>query len=122
MVAQSKMLETFMQTSQRQQQQLMEATQSQQATTNQLLQTLSSLMASMVPGANSPATAGSHPPSQSSATSSDTAMQNTAPLSSTHCQTNDQPHQTHLLIATKTRLPKPRTPTCSTPKIIRIKT
>ena len=82
MAAQSKMLETFMQTSHRQQQQLMEATQSQQATTNQLLQTLSSLMASMVPGANSPATTGSHPPSQSSAPSSDTAMQNTVPLSS----------------------------------------
>jgi hypothetical protein len=36
----------------------------------------------MVPGANSPATTGSHPPSQPSAISSDTAMQNTAPLSS----------------------------------------
>jgi hypothetical protein len=82
MAAQSKMLETFMQTSHRQQQQLMEATQSQQATTNQLLQTLSSLMASMVPGANSPATTGSHPPSQSSAPSSDTAMQNTRPAPS----------------------------------------
>jgi peroxiredoxin len=55
------MLKTYMQTSQQQQQQLMEATQSQQqATTDQLLQTLSSLVASMVPGAIPPATAGSH--------------------------------------------------------------
>ena len=82
MAAQSKMLQTFMQTSQQQQQQLMEATQTQQANTNQLLQHLSSIMASLVPGAISSAQSGSHPPLQSSETSSDTDMQTVPNLSS----------------------------------------
>jgi hypothetical protein len=46
--AQSRMLQQFMHTSQQQQQQLMESTQIQQATTNQLLQHLSSIMAHLV--------------------------------------------------------------------------
>jgi hypothetical protein len=54
--AQSQMLQQFIQTSQQQQQQILAATQSQQATTNQLLQHMSSLMATMVSGHPSPHT------------------------------------------------------------------
>jgi hypothetical protein len=46
--AQSRILQQFMHTSQQQQKQLMESTQVQQATTNQLLQHLSSIMAHLV--------------------------------------------------------------------------
>jgi hypothetical protein len=49
MAAQSHMLQQFIQTSQQQQQQLLATTQSQQASTNQLLQHLSSLVATLVP-------------------------------------------------------------------------
>jgi hypothetical protein len=56
MAAQSKMLQQFMATSQQQQQQLMVANQNQQASTNQLLQHISSLMAHLVPATTPPPT------------------------------------------------------------------
>jgi hypothetical protein len=82
MAAQSKMLQQFMENSQQQQLQLMAAHQSQQASTNQILHHISSLMSSMVSGANPPLS--TTPPSSVTVSNAASPPSNPTPASSTN--------------------------------------